>query len=134
MAGVSPIAPDREDRLKMVCVFAMESVAKMKGSRGKLGAQAGHAFLHAWWDAIGRFPEAASDYKRSERAYKVCLRVETEEDLRKLEEAYRDRFGTSLVTDAGITVFDRPTTTCLGIGPIRDSECGDDLKALKVLT
>ena len=35
----------------MYCIFAKESIDKMKGNRGKMAAQAGHAFLHSWWDA-----------------------------------------------------------------------------------
>lgn len=122
------------ERLKMICVMSADAVSKMKGSRGKLGAQAGHAFLHAWWDALDRFPNAASAYRTSERAFKIVLIVPDASALSALVDAYRDRFGVSPVTDAGITVFDEPTMTCVGIGPISDDDCGEDLKSLKVLT
>ena len=36
---------------KMYCIFAKESIAKMNGIRGKMATQAGHAYLHAFWDA-----------------------------------------------------------------------------------
>ncbi len=134
---------------KMYCVFAKESIDKMKGNRGKLAAQAGHAYLHAFWDAnyahnvepfnmeevliAKRKVDQAHAYYDSERAYKICLVVDTVAELETLHNAYKDVCGVSLVKDAGFTVFDEPTVTCLGIGPISEENIGDDIKALKVL-
>ena len=127
----------------MYCIFAKESVAKMNGIRGKMATQAGHAYVHAFWDAFApsfnlikmfRKIKQAYAYKHSERAYKITLRISTVDELKALQEKYRDICGTSLVTDAGFTVFAEPTTTCLGIGPIREDKIGDDLKALKTFT
>ena len=134
----------REDRVKMYCIFAKESLAKMNGIRGKLAAQAGHAYLHAWWDAMdhqnmdniqaAKICRQAIDYKNSERAYKICLVVDTVDELKAIQEEYKNICGTSLVTDAGFTVFDEPTTTCLGLGPLRDSLKTETLSKLKTLT
>lgn len=132
-------------KIKMYCIFAKENLDKMKGSRGKLATQAGHAYLHAYWDAETRFPSsyggigggymlAPDAYKCSGHAYKITLIVDTVEELKELEAKYRHICGVSLVTDAGFTVFDEPTTTCLGIGPIFEEKIGEDLKSLKVLT
>jgi peptidyl-tRNA hydrolase len=124
----------------------MESVKKMNGVRGKLASMSGHAYLHAFWDAtrisvLNDFDmdliqekkiEQAVAYKNSERAYKITLIVDTVEELVALQEKYKDICGTSLVTDAGFTVFKEPTTTCLGIGPISEENIGDDIKSLKV--
>lgn len=127
----------------MYCVFAMESVKKMNGIRGKLASMSGHAYLHAFWDAFDGDPlnevnrnkrEQAYAYKNSERAYKITLVVDTVEELRALQNKYKDICGTSLVTDAGFTVFNEPTTTCLGLGPISEANIGDDIKALKTFT
>lgn len=126
---------------KMYCVFARESLDKMKGNRGKMAAQAGHAFLHSYWDACtdmakdGDRPKfsQAIRYQAGERAYKITLVVDTVEELKTLQGAYKDVCGTSLVTDAAFTVFDEPTTTCLGIGPISEANIGEDLKCLKTL-
>lgn len=104
---------------KLYCVVSKEAVTAMKGNRGKLVAQGGHAFLHAWWSAMLRFPWAALAYKFSKHAYKITLVVENEAELILLHERYRDQCGTSLVRDAGFTVFERPTLTSLGIGPLR---------------
>ena len=128
---------------KLYCIFADESVKKMNGIRGKMCTQAGHAYVHSIWDAFApsfnlikmfRKIKQAYAYKHSERAYKITLRISTVDELKSLQEKYRDICGTSLVTDAGFTVFAEPTTTCLGIGPIREDKIGDDLKALKTFT
>lgn len=132
--------------VKMYCIVARESLLKMNGNRGKLAAQTGHAYLHAYWDSQDRFdfryrwsndgkPILADyeEYRRSGKAVKICLIVETVADLQVLHDAYKPICGVSLVTDAGLTCFDGPTTTCLGIGPIRDEDIGKDLRALNVL-
>jgi len=140
--------------MKMYCIVSREAIKAMNGNRGKLAAQAGHAYLHAYWDAEKRsgcrpefdtpipqkemsednkFLYAVDAYKYGGNAKKVCLVVDTTDELRALESAYRPVCGVSLVTDAGLTCFDGvPTTTCLGIGPIRDEDVGEDLKCLKV--
>jgi peptidyl-tRNA hydrolase len=124
---------------KMYCIFARESVDKMKGSRGKLASQAGHAYLHSFWDAIKDPAELykngpAIAYQDSKHAYKITLIVDTVEELVALQDRYKDVCGTSLVKDAGFTVFDEPTITCLGLGPIYIENIGDDLKSLKLFT
>jgi peptidyl-tRNA hydrolase len=126
---------------KIYIIFAKESIDKMNGIRGKMCTQAGHAALHTFWDAMYRpgmdaikdahIPAQAVAYQNSERAYKITLVVDTVEELKALQEKYKDICGTSLVTDAGFTVFTEPTTTCLGIGPIGENNIGDDIKALK---
>lgn len=119
--------------MKMYAVFSKEAVDLMKGSRGKLAAQAGHAYLHAFWDADTRFPFDAKKYRNSDHAYKIALVVPTETELLELLESYRNICGVSLVKDAGFTVFEGPTVTCLGIGPIAPNMIKDDLKSLKTL-
>ena len=118
-------------KYKMYCIFAMESVQKMNGIRGKMCTQAGHAYVHALQTAMKDFPELAQAYLDSDHAYKITLVVETVEELKKIQEAYKDKVATKLVTDQGFTVFKEPTTTCLGLGPIGEDMIGDDLKALK---
>ena len=129
-------------KVKMYCIFALESVKKMNGIRGKMCTQAGHAYLHAFWDAtkiydpkeINPKRDQAIAYMNSERAYKITLVVDTVDELKALQEKYKDVCGTSLVTDAGYTVFNEPTTTCLGLGPIAEENIGDDIKSLKTFT
>lgn len=126
--------------MRMYCIVARDSLNAMNGNRGKLAAQAGHAFLHSYWDAEDKFPEGDRGrdpvlaYRASGKAKKVTLVVDTVPELEALRDTYRSICGVSLVTDAGLTCFDGiPTTTCLGIGPIRDEDIGDDLKTLRVL-
>ena len=118
----------------MYCIFAKESVAKMNGNRGKLAAQAGHAYLHAFWKSQVEFPKMAQLYYETDHAYKISLTVDTVEELKDLEKRYSSICGTSLVKDAGFTVFKEPTITCLGIGPIPEDLIGDDLKTIKVFS
>ena len=121
------------DTHKMYAVVAKESLDAMKGNRGKLSAQTGHAYLHAFWDAAVRFPEDAAAYQNSGLAVKITLLVPAVADLEELLASYRDKCGVCLVTDAARTVFNGPTTTCLGIGPIALANIGDDLRSLPVL-
>jgi peptidyl-tRNA hydrolase len=123
----------KREKIKMYCICSKEALDKMKGIRGKMITQGGHAYLHAFWDAERRFPDLAVAYRRTEHAYKITLVVPTENDLKVLMESYRDICGVSLVEDAGMTVFKnedgspRPTITYLGLGPITESMIKDDL-------
>lgn len=126
-------------KYKMYCIFARESVAKMNGIRGKMATQAGHAYLHSFWDAVDHTSNEdkinqAHAYHNGDHAYKITLIVDTVDELKALQEKYKDVCGTSLVTDAGFTVFNEPTTTCLGLGPISEDNIGDDIKSLKTFT
>jgi peptidyl-tRNA hydrolase len=121
-------------KIKMYCVVAKESVQKMNGIRGKMCTQAGHAYLHSYWNSVDNFADHAKAYRDTSHAYKITLVVDTVEQLKTLQEAYKNVCGTSLVTDAAFTVFDEPTTTCLGIGPIPEDLIGEDLKSLKTFT
>lgn len=127
---------------KMYCIFAKENLDKINGVRGKMASMAGHAYLHSYWDALSDANSIGKDrvkaeqafvYKDSGLAMKITLVVDTVDQLKILQESYKDICGTSLVTDAGRTVFKEPTTICLGIGPISEDNIKDDLKVLKVL-
>lgn len=120
--------------MKMYCVISKESLARMQGIRGKMMAQAGHAFLHAFWDTEERFPVLAKAYKDGQHSKKVTLVTQTDEEMLELFERYSSVCGTTKVVDAGFTVFAGPTLTCIGIGPMTEELMGDDLKALKTLT
>jgi len=124
-------------KYKMYAIFAKESVDKMNGIRGKMCTQAGHAYLHAYWDSLNPekcFIDQVRAYMNGDHAYKITLIVDTVDELKAIQEKYKNICGTHLVTDAGFTVFKEPTTTCLGLGPISEDKIGDDLKALKTFT
>ena len=129
----------------MYCIFSKEAIKAMGGNRGKMASMAGHAFLHAWWDSEKRFPSrygglggdslTESDlYRDSGFAKKVTLVVETTDELNALYEKLKDLpYGSTLVVDRGLTVFEGPTTVCVGFGPVEKEHVPDALKSLKVL-
>lgn len=119
------------DPYKIYCVVSLEAIKLMGGNRGKMIAQGGHAYVHAFTETEKKFPDKAAEYLETGKAYKITLAVETTAELYELEALYKDRFGTALITDAAHTVFKEPTTTCLGIGPIRESERETILKGLR---
>lgn len=88
--------------------------------RGKLAAQVAHASVAALIEAdeadvVGRWLE--------EGMPKVVVRCEGESELRTLERRAREaRLPVALIRDAGRTVLEPGTATCLGIGPAADDE------------
>lgn len=123
--------------LKMYAIFCRETLQQMK-FEGKLAAQAGHAYLHAWWDAEDRFGwtmsvdeleadgmehcipylEVMETYRNGDDARKIALVVDTVAELEELYEQFRPHMGATLVDDCGYTVFECTTTTAVGLGPI----------------
>jgi peptidyl-tRNA hydrolase, PTH2 family len=82
--------------------------------RGKLAAQVAHA-------SVAALLEAPADVRRAwiaDGMPKVVLRCESEEELLALEAAAeRAQLPNALIRDAGHTVLDPGTITCLGLGP-----------------
>ena len=123
--------------LRLYAVFSPTALKAMKGIRGKLAAQAGHAYLHAWWDAFDRHPETALAYRSGPRAFKIALVAPDDADaawFESLAATYRPLCGVTTVVDAGFTVFEGPTLTCVGIGPISPDDCESTLNGLRLLT
>lgn len=129
----------------MYAVFCRETLQKMK-YEGKLAAQAQHCTLHAWWDAEDRlmYGRTWSDitpyghlclaYRNGLDARKITLVVDTVDQLKDLYEKYRPYMGATLVEDCAYTVFDEPTITGVGLGPIDDTWLeGSELKSLPTL-
>lgn len=144
--------------LRLYAITSREAVKAMGGNRGKLAAQAGHAYLHAFWDAEQRFGKDKfptdgglggdyplgsghriyafqrdiQTYRFSQAAAKVCLIVETTDELVDLYAKFEPLYGCTLVTDAGRTVFKEPTTTFVGVGPITKEAFNDLAPDLKL--
>lgn len=116
----------------LYCVVSEEAVKAAAGNRGKMMAQAGHAYVDAVLDAQLRFPADVQAYLDSGVVKKVCLRAAGPGELHTLWRSYKDVCGVKLVKDAGLTVFKEPTITALGIGPIDPAKIKQDLKDLKV--
>lgn len=122
------------DGLKLYAIVSAPALKKMGGNRGKLGAMLGHAYVHAFWDAEARHPERALKYKFSNHATKVLLICEDEDLMRQLAADYQAVCGTTVVEDAGLTVFNgEKTFAAVGIGPLAPEERDARLAGLKVL-
>lgn len=122
-----------QDPMKLYAIIYTPALKKMGGNRGKLAAMLGHAYLHAMWDADTRHPERAQAYKTSGIAKKVVLQCEDEALMRALAHDYQVICGTTVVEDAGLTVFDGKTFVAVGVGPLAAHECDDRLRGLKPL-
>jgi peptidyl-tRNA hydrolase len=121
------------DELRMYCVVNKEALDLMKGNRGKMVAQGGHAFLHAYWNAERRFPITALRYRYSGAAAKIVLSGADESELREIAACMKDLSGIEVVTDAGRTVFNGPTQTTMGAGPITKADADPALGKKKML-
>jgi peptidyl-tRNA hydrolase len=106
----------------MYCIYSREGIKKMGGNRGKLAAMAGHAYLHAYWNALYTDSKSASEYRSGEKARKIALVVETDAELEAIYHHYLGVIGTTMVIDSGLTVFNEPTLACIGIGPCEQLE------------
>lgn len=104
----------------------------LKMRRGKEIAQGSHASMKWLVDRIKMFQSQESAYDNlpinisdeeqewlDGRFTKVCLQVESEEELMKIfSHAASIGLTTNLIVDAGATEFHNvPTRTCLAIGP-----------------
>lgn len=121
------------DNLKLYAIVYAPALKQMGGNRGKFGAMLGHAYVHAMWDADVRHPARAHGYKTSGMAKKVVLACDDEELMRTLAADYQAVCGTTVVEDAGLTVFKGKTFVAVGIGPLAAHECDERLKGLKPL-
>lgn len=85
--------------------------------RGKLAAQVAHAAIDAFLEA----PAKAQQRWLRDGMPKIVLRGDSEADLRQLlAAAHSAGLPAALIEDAGHTVVDAGTVTCLGLGPADD--------------
>jgi len=86
----------------------------LKLPKGKLSAQVAHAAV----DASSKSDKKIVDLWKREGGKKVVLKVKDEKELFKYKQMAEDNgLKTALITDAGHTVVEPGTVTCLGIGP-----------------
>src|SRR3989344_7057009 len=89
----------------------------LKLPKGKMAAQVAHASL----DSALRSEKKLVEQWRQSGAKKVVLKANDEKELFKYKQIAEDAgLKTALIKDAGHTVVEPGTITCLGIGP--DSE------------
>lgn len=95
----------------------------LKLPAGKLAAQVAHAAV----ECALRSDKTDLKEWRAEGMAKIVLKVKDLKDLQKFNQLGKDAgFVTALITDAGHTVVEPGTVTCLGIGPAK-SELLDKL-------
>ena len=91
----------------------------LKLPKGKMAAQVAHAST----EAVLRSHKDDISKWRSGGMKKVVLRVDDKNELLKYMNAAKDAgLVTSLITDAGRTVVEPGTMTCLGIGPDKEEK------------
>ena len=92
--------------------------------KGKLAVQVAHAAVSSC-EQTKKYKKAWFDSWIRENQAKICVKVDGEEDLRRLKgKLDEDGIPNSLIADAGLTQLEPGTTTCLGIGPL-PSEIAD---------
>lgn len=112
------------DEHKMVLIVR----ADLAMTKGKIGAQCGHATIGAFKRALRQAPTALEIWQRW-GATKVCLKVQTQAELVELQQkAAALDLVSYLVQDAGRTQVVEGSETVLAIGPAPiadiDSICG----------
>ena len=86
----------------------------LKMPKGKLAAQCSHASV----DATLKSDKKIVDLWKKEGGKKIILKVDDEKELFEYKRIAEDNgLKTALIKDAGHTVLEPGTTTCLGIGP-----------------
>ncbi|KAJ0405459.1 hypothetical protein ATCC90586_002774 [Pythium insidiosum] len=89
----------------------------LKMGKGKIAAQCCHATLGAYKRAVKRTPNAVKAWEMLGQA-KVCLKVDSEEEMLRLAEAATAcGLINYIVVDAGRTQIAPDSKTVLGIGP-----------------
>ena len=92
-------------------------------STQKTAAQAGHAYLDAYLDALEKRPYTIPLYK-SGHGIKIAMTAKNLGSLLKAYDQAREAgIPCALITDLGYTQFEgQPTITALGLGPAKKSE------------
>lgn len=98
--------------------------------KGKLAAQSSHASV----DATLKSDKKIVDLWKKEGGKKIVLRVKDEKELLECKEMADDLgLKTALIIDAGHTVVEPGTKTCLGIGPDLDEKIDKVSGKLKMM-
>lgn len=88
---------------------------------GKMAAQVAHASVRLIMSAIERSDPLLDSYfdETKGNEAKIVLSIPNEQDIVDLgQECIKLGYPYEIIVDAGYTVFDGLTTTCIGIGPI----------------
>jgi PTH2 family peptidyl-tRNA hydrolase len=114
------------EELKQVILVRMD----LKMPKGKLAAQVAHAAV----DAVGKSDGKLLSLWKASGAKKVVLKATDDKELLRFEEQARDAgIKAALIHDAGRTVLEPGTMTCLAIGPDLEVKIDRITGKLKVL-
>lgn len=111
------------EKVKLTCVMRrdLRNSDGHKIPKGKLMAQAGHAYVGAVLQNQNRstpYNQEVLNLWLKGSFFKIALGVDSEAELLEIyEEAKKAGLNVVLITDAGHTEFEKPTITCIGIGP-----------------
>ena len=102
----------------------------LKLPKGKLSAQVAHAAV----DAASKSDRKIVDLWKKEGGKKIVLKVKDEKELFHYKQLSEDAgLKTALITDAGHTVVEPGTITCLGIGPDEEGKIDRITGKLKMM-
>ncbi|CAK1541459.1 unnamed protein product [Leptosia nina] len=86
-------------------------------SKGKIGAQCGHAAVGAYEKALKKDPEGLKTWQLTGQA-KVALKTDSVEEIKQIaDNAKKMGLITSMIRDAGRTQIAPNSITVLGVGP-----------------
>ncbi len=102
----------------------------LKLPNGKMASQAAHASV----EATLRSDKKKVKEWRSEGMAKIVLRVTDEKELLKYNQIAKDSgLTTAVITDAGHTVVEPGTRTCMAIGPDTQEKIDEVISELKLM-
>jgi len=102
----------------------------LKLPKGKMAAQVAHAAV----EAVSKSSKSKIDAWKQSGQGKVVLKVADLNELKEYERKARELgFSTALITDAGHTVVEPGTITCLGIGPEEEKKLDALISMLKLV-
>ena len=118
-----------QEEIKQVIIVRTD----IEMGKGKLAAQVAHASLMSYFEVEKIDKNVAKEWLDTGEK-KIVLKVDTEEDLKKLFNAFKyKKIPAALASDAGLTQLPPGTKTALGIGPWKGSEIDQFTKSLKLL-
>lgn len=125
-SAIRRIVGEMDTEYKQVILVRID----LKLPAGKLAAQVAHASV----EAVLRSTPGDVKSWRSEGMKKIVLKVNDERELHRYNQQAKD-FGlvTALITDAGHTVVEPGTITCLAIGPAKETDIDRVTGELSVL-
>ncbi len=98
--------------IRMAAIFRADIAIPI----GKMLAQAGHAFLSAYIECND---ETLKNSYIENGQTKIVLEAPNLETLFRIQKKAKDKgVPAVIIKDAGRTVFNEPTFTCLGLGPM----------------